>query len=237
MLIAIVDDDPTLRITLRHFLHKWHQEKNLSLEMCEFENGDDFLESCSSNNYDIVFMDIFMDKKDGIETATEMRISRKDTILIFLTSSLDHMPDAFSVHAYGYLIKPLVPEKLYKIMNDVQSLLHTDEPTLDITVVGKVDLTLRYSEILYINSDSNYCIIHCPEPCKSRGPFTALCEPLLQSSDFCLINRGILVNLLHVKEMTATDCLMDNGDYLPLNTKKASSIRQQYQTFKFDNRQ
>jgi len=236
MLIAIVDDDPTLRITLRHFLHKWHTEKQLPLEMLEFDNGDDFLASCDQNNYDIVFMDIFMEKKNGIETASEMRLNRKDTILIFLTSSMDHMPDAFSVHAFGYLIKPLMPDKLYKIMNDVQALLHTDERTLDITVVGKVDLTLRYSEILYINSDSNYCIIHCPEPCKSRGPFAALCEPLLQSPEFCVINRGILVNLSHVREMSATDCLMDNGDTLPLNTKKSSAIRQQFQSFKFDNR-
>lgn len=235
MHIAIVDDDPTLRITLRHFLHKWHTEKNLPLEMLEFNNGDDFLVSCETNEYDIVFMDIFMDKKDGIETASEMRAIHKETILIFLTSSADHMPDAFSVHAYGYLIKPLIPEKLYKILDDVQSILHKDEPTIEITL-GKVDVTLKYSDILYINSDSNYCIIHCPDPCKSRGPFSVLCEPLLDSPDFCVINRGIIVNLSHVKEMDTTDCIMDNGDILPLNTKKASAIRTQFTSYKFGTR-
>lgn len=236
MRIAIVDDDPTLRITLRHFLHKWHTEKNIPLEMQEYDNGDDFLSACSSTEFDIVFMDIFMEKKDGIATATEMRLSRKDTILVFLTASVDHMPDAFSVHAYGYLVKPLVPEKLYKIMNDVQSTFHTNEPTIDITVVGKIDLTLRYSEILYINSDSNYCIIHCPDPCKSRGPFSSLCEPLLGYPGFLMINRGILVNFAHVREMDSTNCIMDNGDLLPLNTKKASAIRQQFIAYKLENR-
>ena len=43
MNIAIVDDDPTIRISLRHFLHKWHSENNLPLDMIEYDGGDEFL--------------------------------------------------------------------------------------------------------------------------------------------------------------------------------------------------
>lgn len=235
MQIAIVDDDPTLRITLKHFLKKWFQNENLPLELFEFNSGNEFLTNNAEKKYDIVFMDIFMEKKNGIETASEMRSFDKDTILVFLTSSADYMPDAFSVHAFGYLLKPLLPDKLFKIMDDVKSLFFDDEPTLEF-LSGKITLNPKYSEIIYIQSDSNYCIIHCPTPCKSRGPFSSHCEPLYADERFCIINRGILVNFDHVKEMDNCECLMDNGDILPINTKKASQLKLQFQAYKFKHR-
>ena len=121
MNIAIVDDDPTLRISLRHFLHKWHTDNNLPLKMDEYDDGEEFLDSLQNNKYDIVFMDIFMEKKNGIDTAADMRKIDKNMVLVFLTSSSEHMPDAFSVHAFGYLLKPLLPEKLYRVMNDIKA--------------------------------------------------------------------------------------------------------------------
>ena len=233
MRIAIVDDDPTLRISLNHFLKKWLANNLIEYTINEYNSGLEFLDACKADSFDIVFMDIFMEKMDGIETATQMRVSNKDTILVFLTSSTDHMPDAFSVHAFGYLLKPLLPDKLFKVMDDVKALQNDDGPCLEVAV-GRVNLYPKYSEIVYIQSDSNYCIIHCRDEIKSRGPFSVLCQPLLDSEDFCMINRGILVNLAHVTKMEELECFMDNGDILPLNTKKAPGIRQDYQTYKFN---
>ena len=163
MNIAIVDDDPTLRISLKHFLHKWFGDQNLPLSMSEYDGGDEFLEALKETEFDIVFMDIFMDKRNGIDTAEEMRKTNKNIVLVFLTSSADYMPDAFSVHAFGYLLKPLLPEKLYKVMSDIKSVsVAESEPKLEVNI-GKTVLTLNYSEIIYINSDSNYCLIHCTD--------------------------------------------------------------------------
>ena len=236
MNIAIVDDDPTIRISLRQFLHKWHTDNHIDLKMTEFDGGEEFLSSCKEGAFDIVFMDIFMDKKNGIDTSIDMRKIDKNIVLVFLTSSTDHMPDAFSVHAFGYLIKPLLPDKLYQVMNDIWAILSpVEEQYLNVTT-GKLELSIRYSDILYINSDSNYCIIHCPEPTKCRGPFSVLCEPLLENPDFCLINRGIIVNMAHVDCTDSTCCTIDNGDQLPLNTKKATTIKQTIATYKFEHR-
>ncbi len=236
MNIAIVDDDPTIRISLRHFLHKWHTENDLPLTMTEFDGGDEFLDAFKSGSFDIVFMDIFMDKKNGIDTAMDMRKIDRNVVLVFLTSSTDHMPDAFSVHAFGYLIKPLFPDKLYQVLNDIRSIISpVEEPFLEVTT-GKMELSIKYSDILYINSDSNYCMIHCPEPTKCRGPFSVLVEPLEEHEDFLLVNRGILVNLSHVTGVDSTCCVIDNGDQLPINTKKAAAIKQRISTYMFKHR-
>ncbi len=236
MNIAIVDDDPTIRISLRHFLHKWHIETGLDLSMTEYDNGEEFLEACREGSFDIVFMDIFMEKKNGIDTATDMRKRDKNVVLVFLTSSTDHMPDAFSVHAFGYLIKPLLPNKLYQVMNDIQAILSPVEDKYLAVATGKLELSIKYSDIIYINSDSNYCIIHCPEPTKCRGPFSTLCEPLEDCEDFCTINRGIMVNLAHVEGSDGASVTMDNGDILPVNTKKQAAIKQMIAAYKFEHR-
>ena len=236
MHIAIVDDDPTLRISLKHFLHKWHTDNKLPLVMEEFDNGEDFINSMDEKNFDIVFMDIFMEKMDGIATANEMRKKSTDIILVFLTSSAEHMPDAFSVHAYGYLLKPLLPEKLIGIMDDIKNIMVEKDPEKEMELmIGKVPITVKFSDVICIQSDSNYCIVYCPKMCKIRGTFSEISKPLLEEEGFYVINRGIIVNFDHVKEMDSQNCIMDNGVMLPLNIKKSAQIRAVYQAYKFSN--
>ena len=51
---------------------------------------------------------------------------------------------------------------------------------------------------------------------------------------FCIINRGILVNLDYVDTMEELSCWMKSGLSFPLNTKKASELKQSLITHRFN---
>lgn len=55
----------------------------------------------------------------GVDTAKRMRADDSGCILVFLTSSMDFMPDAFSCHAFEYIVKPFTEERIFQVLEDV----------------------------------------------------------------------------------------------------------------------
>ena len=54
----------------------------------------------------IAFLDICMDKMNGIQLARELRSNDPELLIIFLTTSREYAFDAFPLHAFDYLLKP-----------------------------------------------------------------------------------------------------------------------------------
>ncbi len=71
-----------------------------------FPGGEDLLGTYRPFQYTVIFLDIYMDGISGIETAEKIREADEDANLVFLTASEEHRPEAFSVFATAYLIKP-----------------------------------------------------------------------------------------------------------------------------------
>ena len=68
----------------------------------------------------IVFLDIYMDDANGIDTAHILRRFNTTCALVFITSSPDFALDAFEVNACHYLIKPPTEDKLLTALQRAQ---------------------------------------------------------------------------------------------------------------------
>ena len=99
MKIAIVDDDAQDTNRLAAFLAEWSEEHHLDFSVTVFHKSSDFLKAFETARYSLVFMDIYMGPPSGIDTALKLRDKDSHTVLIVLTRSLEHMPDAFRCHA------------------------------------------------------------------------------------------------------------------------------------------
>ena len=71
----------------------------------------------------MVFMDIYMDGMDGVSAAARMRERDKNCLLVFLTSSAEFMPEAFSCHAFEYVTKPFSGERIAAVLRDALKVL------------------------------------------------------------------------------------------------------------------
>ena len=105
--IAIIDDDLQDTERLTAFLAEWSEEHHLNFSVSVFHESTVFLDTLKDRRYNLVFMDIYMGPPGGIETASKLREYDSQAILIFLTSSPEHMPDAFHCHSFDYLVKPI----------------------------------------------------------------------------------------------------------------------------------
>ena len=110
MRIAICDDEVSvveiLEEKIKMLLPDAVIEKYLSGEEL-------ILSSCKP---DILFLDIQMPGKDGMETARILREDNKDMILIFVTAVEEYVFQAFDVGAFHYLVKPFSDEKLKEVL-------------------------------------------------------------------------------------------------------------------------
>ena len=81
-------------------------------QICGFKSGDDALKHIDKNSCDIVFLDIEMRGMNGISLAKKLKLIQPQINIIFTTGYSEYAPDAFELHASGYVMKPITEEKI-----------------------------------------------------------------------------------------------------------------------------
>ena len=69
MRIAIVDDISEERTLLRNRLESQFSRRNVHVDIFEYENGETFLTAAKECPFTVVFLDIYMNGSNGIDTA------------------------------------------------------------------------------------------------------------------------------------------------------------------------
>ena len=236
MKIAIVDDDDRERTKICTLLREWGEKRRCKVECSEFTDGEDFLKSAGA--YQAVFLDIYMKKLNGIDAAKVLRKYDRNCKIIFMTISEDHRADAFEVHAYDYLEKPVTAAQIERVMGDMAELPMEDQSYV-VLPSGRSQVPVILSELQYAISDANYCMLQTDQKQRVRIAFSELEQMLSCERRFLKINRGILVNLDFVSTMENRICTMKSGEQFPMNSRRADERRQElvYYRFELRNRQ
>lgn len=115
--IAICDDLESERNVINLFLSEYLDKNSMVAQIDEFTNGESFLNSDTST-YDLVFMDIFMDGINGMETAKRLIENKQHTQIVFCSTSVEFAADSYDVSALHYLVKPLEKENSSRCLTD-----------------------------------------------------------------------------------------------------------------------
>ena len=110
MRIAICDDEKSVGQILEEKVKKLLPDAVVETYL----SGDALISSgCKP---DILFLDIQMPGKDGMEIARIVRRNNKDMILIFVTAVEEYVFQAFDVGAFHYLVKPFSDDKFEEVV-------------------------------------------------------------------------------------------------------------------------
>lgn len=104
--VVIADDEPLIRMDLKELL----EEASTYKVVAEAKDGNEAVQAINDHEPDIVFMDIRMPNKDGIEAAKEVqeKIKRRVPIIMLTAYSQPELyEEASKAGVFAYLTKPL----------------------------------------------------------------------------------------------------------------------------------
>lgn len=119
---VLVDDEPRalnrMKILLKNF-NDIHVSES-------FEQADVGLEYILAYKPDLVFLDIEMPKRTGLEMSWEINKNSQDTKIIFTTSHEQYAIKAIKNEAFDYLLKPIGLDDLKETLDRYKAKIHSN---------------------------------------------------------------------------------------------------------------
>lgn len=81
-------------------------------EVVGFTDPASALEAARAEPFDVAFLDVEMGTLGGIELARRLKDVDSRTGIVFATAYAEYALEAFALHASGYLLKPVTPERV-----------------------------------------------------------------------------------------------------------------------------
>ena len=112
--ILIVDDNENILETLSAIL----EEKGYRTDTAK--NGREAIEKSKTNFYNVALLDIRLPDIEGTKLLTKIEESSPRMVKIMITgyASLENAVEALNLGADGYIMKPVDPENLLKVINE-----------------------------------------------------------------------------------------------------------------------
>ncbi len=235
MNIAVVEDNRQEAELLLRFLEQYKKKYSYEMSISSFSSGEEFLASLEGADYSAVFLDIFLGKLDGMETARRLWEHDPQCQIIFLTSSKEHIRQAFRVHCFDYIDKKdFTYQRIFEVLTDLKRKLPAINQYLEF-VSGNRSIRLPMSRVQYVLSDNNYTVFVMEDGAEYRYriPFGNILELTEQVNYFLNCNRGVLLNMNDIVKEEADVYVMKNGQRFPIRRFDRASIKNIYHQYQF----
>lgn len=230
MRLAICDDFPEEQELFAAALKACAPEQSAE----RFLSGASLLQAAKqSPPFDLVFMDIYLRDEDGVETAKALKAISPDTDIAFLTTSREHAVEAFSLRALNYLVKPVTAEDVAETLARLTELRAKLRKKITFTV-GSARHTVFLDQICFLENENHAVNVSLLDGRRLKVwmSFGELEGKL--SGSFLKINRGLIVNMDYIARMGADDCVLLDGNRLPVAVRQRTAIRAAYDEYVFE---
>jgi len=191
---------------------------------------------------DIVFSDIDMPELSGLEL---LRSLKHPPVFIFISSHTHHAAESFELDVIDYIVKPVKLERLIKAVDKAIEYLKlrtvpsapesapkqvpTSEPGSDF--IRSIDaheyffikennthIKLNMGDVLYIESMGDFSKIYTTRQ-KTHMVLISLknLEKQLPTHIFMRVHKQFMINLLHIKNISAADIRLSNDTVIPVS--------------------
>ena len=225
MRIAICDDEKNIRELIKGKIANQYPDANIIF----YNSGEELL--LSDEHIDILFLDIQMSGKNGMETARELRKKDKSVIIIFVTAVEEYVFQAFDVGAFHYIVKPINNTKFTEVLHRVIEEWNAKQPTNQepeekylMINNGGVHIKVTIDDIVYAEVFNRKVVIHkLNETIEYYGKMSDL--EALAGDSFFRPHRAYLINFKYVEKYDATTIYLEKGTALMAKQKYPEFVK------------
>lgn len=211
MIKAIAIDDEPLALTIIEHLCK--TVSNLSLVQT-FTDQDEAIDYLLKHSIDILFLDIQMPQKNGIDFYKSLPIEKKPAV-IFTTAYQEYAIDGFEVNAIDYLLKPIDQNRFEKAIEKALWWFQKENVNpLENSITIRADYknnNIILEDIQYIEGLDDYVQIYLENKPKlvARMSMKNMIE-LLPSDYFIRIHRSYIVPIKKIETFDSKQISIQN---------------------------
>lgn len=233
--VILIDDEPKSIKSLEWELNQFCKDIEI---LTTFTNPIEAFNFLKLHHVDCVFLDIEMPEMDGFQFLAQFK--KRKFEVVFVTAYDQFAINAIKEDAVDYLLKPIDTEDLISTIEKVKARAENkqekdlfeerlnlmSEKRVSIPMNGKI-LFLQPDEILYCESDGNYCKIFLED---KRSLFVTKklkdVFQLLPRDKFFRVHNCYVVNLQKVREYLKTDgyVILCNHKKIPVSRSKKTSF-------------
>lgn len=239
MKVVIIDDETRSQRLLAQML----EEYCLDVELCGVAS-DAFAgkELIASVQPDLVFLDVEMPQKNGLDLLNEFE---QPTFKVVLTTAYEnYAQEAFNFFVHGYLLKPIDIDELINVVQRAQQTIIAGENHPEFGLVPitngnesayKLVLPVQYGvsyygieEVNYIEAEGRYSRVHCTN---GQSEIVNLginnCEEILENTWFIRVHRSTIINLRLIRKyIKGVDAhiILENGERKDIGQKHKDKL-------------
>ncbi|RAJ25900.1 LytTR family two component transcriptional regulator [Gelidibacter algens] len=236
---VIVDDEPKAIQSLTWELSNFSNDIDVIKTFTSPEDAIDYLDN---NALDCLFLDIQMPTMDGFQFLG--KLTNKDFAVVITTAYNEFAIKAMKHEAIDYLLKPIDSDDLQETIKKIKKynskmssstkieevLLNFnskfDPKKITINTDGKL-IFLDAEEILFVESDGNYCTI-IMENSQKIVITKKLKEmnTILPENQFFRIHNSYIINLKKIKEFIKSEgyVIMESNHRIPVARQRKSDF-------------
>jgi len=122
-------------------------------EVFTFRSAQDALAFDGRKDCEVAFLDVRMPGIDGVDLAKRLKLQNPLLNIIFATGYNDYATDALDMHASGYLLKPITPEKVRKELDNLRHPLRkANVSRLRVRVFGNFEVFIDDEPVVFVHS-------------------------------------------------------------------------------------
>ncbi len=234
--IACCDDEKQQLELYKTMFTNIEMRQDIELSVEYFLSGNFMLERFQSekNPFDLVYLDMDMDEKSGLDLAKEIRQNyHSDCLILFLTNYPKYMQSSFDVRAFQYMIKPVQFEEFERKFNAARKYLEKDDKNRVVLKIDEDNVVFFTNEIYYIEKEksSKQFLVYLEDKCVvAKGVLSAIENQLLEQH-FMRTHRSYLVNMKHIRRIQKNDLVLSNGNLVPISRRKEKELKQQFMRY------
>ncbi|MEM7034103.1 MAG: LytTR family DNA-binding domain-containing protein [Chloroflexota bacterium] len=251
MMFLLVDDEFPVRQQLQFVLTQLVPEA----VFYEASNGDEALLMLAHLDPDVVFLDINMPGRSGLETASLIVDRPNPPLVVFATAHDQYALQAFELAAFDYVVKPFSTRRLTRSITNIRQrigerktlaqqkvmiekfLKESQQDSMPARLWIEQENGNRrlqpYQDIAYIESRAKQTFIHTFDGAEWLARYTLKdLEQRLASHQFCRTHRAYIVNIQAISNLVPW---FSGGYQMHLNDMNKSVIpvsRRHVQTVK-----
>jgi DNA-binding LytR/AlgR family response regulator len=230
--VLICDDEVIYRQQIINCMDQYEKDTLQDLIIISYESGTQLLQEATDKLEQslIIFLDVEMPDKSGMDTAIEIRKAYPDVNICFVTSHQKYAFESYGVDAIGFLEKPAtyqeVKSKMEKAILANKQRLEREEAQKYFIRVGKSGSIIKCDNIIYIEKTRNKIAIHCFENTLDEYDTLKNLYRQLNQIQFRYVHESIIVNSYCIKEVRDKDVVLDGEITLPVSKAYAKELKE-----------